>query len=191
MTVSVIALADRPTLLPILLWSLLAQTHTGWELLILDQTPDASVSEYCVDALAVAHERGHRVDVLPVDRRGDWGQTEKELAAQTWAQGDALLFPNDDAYYVPTALATFAAQLEAGHDVSVCGWLYDLFNYAPMPPNTQVGHIDVGGFMVTRTRFGQCGWPNKGQTGDGELVQGFLKAGASVALIPNVLYVKN
>lgn len=191
MTVSIIVLADRPTLLPVLVWSLLAQTYRNWELLILDQTTDTSAAKYCTEALEVAQARGHRVDLLPVERRGDWGQAEKERAAEEWASGDALLFPNDDAYYVPAALRLFVEKLQAGNDLAVCGWLYDLFEYAAMPPNTQVGHIDVGGFMVTREMFARSGWPNKGQTGDGELVQGFLRLGARVGLVPNCLYVKN
>lgn len=191
MTVSIICLTDRPHRLPTLFWSLLAQTWPEWELLLLDQTPDASATRFCVDPWRIAAEAGHRVNVLPVERVGDWGQSAKEAAALEWARGDALMFPNDDAYYVPTALESLAQSIKAGNDLAVCGWLYDLLGYTAMPPNTQVGHIDVGGFMVTRDQFVRHGWPNKGQTGDGELVQGFLKQGARVGLVPNTLYVKN
>jgi hypothetical protein len=191
MTVSVLCLADRPERLPVLVWSLLAQTHTAWELLILDQSGGLDVDRYCGPWMEVAVRRGHRVEVQQVERLNDWGQTVKERGALGWATGDVLMFPNDDAYYVPIALERFVAAIAAGSDLAVSGWLYDLLGYVAMPPNTQVGHIDVGGFAVRRDTFLATGWPCKAQTGDGELVQGFLRAGARVGLVPNTLYVKN
>lgn len=191
MTVSIICLADRPARLPLFWWALLAQTYTAWELLILDQTDDAGATVHSVAAWEMAVARGHRVDVLPVERVGDWGQSAKERAALEWARGDALLFPNDDAYYVPTALEMLVGALRDGHDLALCGWLYDLLGYVPMPADPTVGRVDVGGFLVRRDLFARTGWPNKGQTGDGELVRGFLEAGARVARLPQTLYVKN
>jgi hypothetical protein len=127
MTVSIIALADRPERLPVLVWSLMAQTHQAWELVVLNQSGASDVDRQCGGWKEAAGPR--RVQVVDVPRVGDWGQTQKEWAAQTWAHGDVLMFPNDDAYYVPTALATLVESLQAGNDLAVCGWLYDLFNY--------------------------------------------------------------
>lgn len=186
MTVDVICVADRPERLPLLVWSLAAQTHQDWRLLVLDQSVDGDVDRY---VCAPAHLEA-RITVERVGRVGDWGQTAKEAAASRVA-GDVLLFPADDAYYVPTALASFVTALENG-DLALCGWLYDLFGYAPMPPVPAVGHVDVGGFAVRRDTFLAHGWPVKGQTGDGELVLGLLRDGrARLVTCPGVLYVKN
>ena len=191
MRVSVICVADRPERLPVLVWSLHAQTHRDWELLILDQTHDGSAMLY-LDRTELPRSLEARITRQRIERLGDWGQYAKERAThQAAVTGDAFLFPADDAYYVPSALATFVAALEDDADLALCGWLYDLKGYAPMPPTPAVGHVDVGGFMVRRNAFLVHGWPDKSQTGDGQLVIGLLQAGARLAMVPEVLYVKS
>lgn len=108
------------------------------------------------------------------------------------ATGGALMFPNDDAYYPPTALATMIYPIEQGvADLVVCGWLYDLFGYNPFPPRIAEGRIDVGGFMVRADTFRSVKWRSKSQTGDFQLLVDMVKAGARVHTVRDVLYVKN
>jgi hypothetical protein len=184
MRVSVLCLADRWDRLPVLVWSLLAQTHQDWELLVLNQSG--------ADVMRGCHVGDTRVREFHVPRIGDWGQSAKEQAALAHATGDAFMFPNDDAYYVPIALQRMVEALERGADLALCGWLYDLPGYVPMPPCPAVGHVDVGGFMVRRQAFEAHGWPRKGQTGDGELVVSLAaRPGTKVELCPQVLYCKN
>jgi hypothetical protein len=185
--ISVICVADRAERLPLLVWSLIAQTHQDWTLLVLDQSTEyPGVFRY----VTVPPAYKDRVRIDRVHMVGDWGQSAKEQAAHL-VDGDAVMFPADDAYYVPTALETMAAELDAGADLALCGWLYRLMGYAPMPPCPAVGHVDVGGFMVRRSTFLKHGWPSKGQTGDGELVVGLAESGARVALSRGVAYVQN
>lgn len=187
MRVDVICVADRPERLPLLVWSLHAQTHRDWSLSVLDQSADHGVARYLED---LPPDLQARISYVPIMREGDWGQSAKEGAAQQ-STADALMFPADDAYYVPSALEQFTHALERGADVVLCGWLYDLFGYAPMPPTPAVGLVDVGGFMVRRETFLQHGWPSKQQTGDGELVLGLLNSGARLGKVYSVLYVKS
>lgn len=189
MKVSVICCADRPNRLPLLYWSLAAQNHYSIEFIVLDQMEDAP---YQCD-LYLPKLKAPHIDYkyYPVKNFGDWGQTIKEMYATKFATGDAFMFPADDAYYVPTALGRLLAGLEKGADVTVCGWLYDLVEYKAMPPAMEQGHIDVGGFIVRREAFLKVGWPNKGQTGDWELIRALMLAGAVFATDPSILYVKN
>lgn len=189
MKVSIVCLADRPERLPLLVWSLIAQTHKDWELIVLDQSGDSRG----VDCLITAVPDGvnAKVRVVRCARHGDWGQSAKEKAARDYAAGSVLMFPNDDAYYVPTALAELVRIIETGADIAVCGWLYDLMGYVPMPPSTVVGHVDVGGFMVARNLFLRTGWPDKSQTGDAKLIEAGIRAGGRVGATSRVLYVKN
>lgn len=184
--ISVICVSDRPALLPILVWSLVAQTHQDWELLILDQSEDGNATRHVRDL-----RRDSRIAVERVARIGDWGMSVKERAALTKSDGNMLMFPNDDAYYVPRALAHVARYAAAGADLVLFGWLYDLFDYAPMPPNPHVGHVDVGGFAVRQSVFASTGWPTKDQTGDGQMVEHWAGSGIQVGMCPNTLYVKN
>jgi hypothetical protein len=188
MLVSVICVADRPERLPCLVWSLIAQTHKEWELLVLDQSDDGNVTKHLGSALAAS---GNRIATERVARVGDWGQSMKEHYAKSWGCGDALMFPSDDAYYMPPALAEMGAALDYGSDLAVCGWVYDIPGYVPMPPAVTVGRVDVGGFMVRRSVFQRIGWPCKEQTGDGYFVEACVSRGANVAFCPSTLYVKN
>lgn len=189
MKVTVICIADRPDRLPLLVWSLVAQTHTDWELVIIDQTPKDSTAIDCMIGV-LPTEVVNRIRAIRYRRVGDWGQTAKENAAMA-ADGDAFMFPNDDAYYVPTALAEMVKRLELGCDLAICGWLYDFMGYVPMMPSVREGYIDVGGFMVRAKLFKKVGWPNKGQTGDAKLVAALIEAGGVVGTCMGTLYVKN
>lgn len=189
MKVSIICASDRPERLPLLFWSLVAQTYTDWELIVLDQSGD----ERGVDRMitVVPADTLHKVHIVKCDRLGDWGQTVKEKAALSRASGDVLIFPADDAYYVPTALGEFVRVIEAGADIAICGWLYNIMGYCSMPPSTKVGYVDVGGFMVTRDMFCRAGWADKSQTGDAKFLESCIQAGARVGITHGVLYVKN
>lgn len=188
MKVSIICISDRPDRLPLLMWSLIAQTHTDWELIVLDQSHDERGVDRMIQVLP---DISNIIRVVKCDRNGDWGQTAKEQAAKGMATGDVLMFPNDDAYYVPIALAELTRVIESGADIAVCGWLYDQMGYTPMPPSTMVGHVDVGGFMLRRETFLRVGWPDKSQTGDAKLIAACIRAGGRVGATSRVLYVKN
>jgi hypothetical protein len=182
--VSVICLADRPDRLPCLYWSLVAQTLTTWRLLILHQG-EADVLKHIPSPLPL------NVDYRHVERLNDWGQTAKEQAAKDWAKGEALMFPNDDAYYAPPALEKMAIELERGADLALCGWVFDKLGYVPYAPAPIVGRVDVGGFMVKRDWFLKVGWRDKSDVGDGRFIEALVAHGAKVAKVPAVVYVKN
>lgn len=191
MKVSIICVADRPERLPLLVWSVIAQTHQDWELFVLDQSESDPYEPGVRRYISVLPDRvSSKVRVIRVSRVGDWGQTVKEQAAKRYATGDVLMFPADDAYYTPTALSEMVKTIEQGADLALCGWLYDLMGYLPMPPTPAVGHVDVGGFAVKRSIFLDHGWPSKSQTGDGELVVS-LASKHRTGLIPGVHYVKS
>lgn len=190
MKISVICLADRPSRLPCLVWSLIAQTHSDWELIILDQSQgddpvDAMITTLPSPGIAA------KIRYVPCEYHGDWGQTVKEEAARELAMGELLMFPNDDAYYVPIALETLQNTICAGADIALCSWLYDGMGYIKMPPSSLEGHVDVGGFMIRRDLFLEVGWPDKSQTGDAKLLAACIAAGGRVGAHNGVLYVKN
>lgn len=192
MKVSVICVADRPERLPLLYWSLVVQTHQDWEFIILDQTGtfEDGVSN---NIYSHYHYNNSRVKTFPkVTNHGDWGQTEKERATLDLASGELLMFPADDAYYVPTALATmhdlFVTDMA---DVVLCAWLYDKMSYRVMPPSTKEGYVDIGGMMVRRSKFLQTGFPDKSQVGDHRMLHAMLNNGALLSVTSDVLYVKN
>lgn len=187
MKVSLVCIADRADRLPGLVWSLVAQTHVDWELIVLDQG-NGDVARHLRGWLASCTQM---VRIVKVAHEGDWGQTAKNAAARELATGDVLMFPNDDAYYVPVALAAMTGMVEQGADLVVCGWLYDQMGYYAMPPSVAEGRVDVGGFMVTREAFNKVEWNDRSQVGDAKLIAALIASGARLGKYDRVLYVKN
>lgn len=187
MKVSLVCIADRADRLPGLVWSLVAQTHTDWELIVLDQSADCQVGRW----VHVPADFIPKIRYVSVSREGDWGQTAKNAAARELATGDVLMFPNDDAYYVPVALTAMTGMVEHGADLVVCGWLYDQMGYYAMPPSVVEGRVDIGGFMVTREAFDKVEWTDRSQVGDAKLVAALITSGARLCKYDRVLYVKN
>ncbi len=190
--VSFIVLADRPQALRVLLAALEAQTEPAWEALILDQSdPDRAL----ITTAYASHYtcRPERLSYHRVVRRGDWGQAEKFVAAGL-ARGEFVGFPNDDAYYCP-AYVERMMRWSSEADLLYCDWVSrsDLGRdtYVPMTGAPIVGHIDVGGFLVRRSVLLAHGWPDRGPTGDGALVESLVRAGARPLRVPGCLYVKN
>lgn len=161
------------------------QTVADWELLLLEQRCEATAE------ISWADPRIRRDQVH--DWR-DWGQTEKARAVDRVA-GTYVGFPNDDAYYAPRYLELMlAAAAAAVADLVICDWVSagDAGQpYARYFAATATGHIDVGGFLVRRSLMQTHGWPDRGPTGDGALVESLVRQGARVAKVPAVLYVKN
>ncbi len=182
---SLVAIADRPLHLPVLVACLRAQTSPAWELLVLDQGDG--------ECQLIADCAGDpRVRAFRVPRVGDWGQAEKARAARTRAVGDVLGFPNDDAYYCPVYVERMAGAIRStGAGLAYCDWIYDQQGYAAWPGAPAVGHIDVGGFVISRAAFDAVGWEERGQTGDGRLVERVLAAGFASVHVRGHLYVKN
>lgn len=181
---------ERPTQLTLLLAALQVQTMPHWEALVLDENPRK------LAAPVVEYFRDPRIRYVTCPHGNDWGQTSKFRAAQTKARGQWFMFPNDDAYYVPTALHTFThTAIGWNLELVYANWLYDQMGYQAWSVKPQTGHIDVGGFMVKRDLFARAvaeGWWKTGvQTGDGEFIEKLVSSGAKHGRAPGVLYVKN
>lgn len=191
--VSFVCISDRPDALRQLIACLRLQGDPAWELLVLDQTPEASCLQPVKDAKALGEER---VTWYAVPRIGDVGQTMK-LAYTRLARGEYLCFPNDDAYYVPAFVSRMVWYArEANLDLVYCDWLFDRADntvpYRYMEAVPMHGRIDIGGFIVRKEVLIADGWPDRGEGGDGRLVER-IAANYRHGCVPNhnVLYVKN
>lgn len=181
-------LADRPMHLRVLLASLNVQTHREWSADVLDQGIGSSAFE------VVEQCWNPRVIWRKVARVGDWGQTVKFEAAQR-ARAEWVGFPNDDAYYCPRYLELMLQHAQT-HDADLvyCDWVSasDMgVPYVAYYAHPSIGLIDVGGFLVKRDVLVRHGWPDRGPTGDGQLIASLVASGVRHVRVPHVLYVKN
>ena len=186
--VTLCILSDRPDHLRVLLACLHLQTYQDWHAVVLDQAQDpAVVVPLCQLDPRIRHHL--------VPRRGDWGQAVKYQAAvdcaSTWVG-----FPNDDAYYCPRYLELMLQRAtETRAELVYCDWVsaadavgMPYTRYQGVP---QIGQIDVGGFLVKRDVLVTHGWPDRGPTGDGVLIESLIRNGVSHVRVPAVCYVKN
>lgn len=187
-TVTLCILSDRPAHLRVLLASLRVQTVRNWSAVVLDQGI-GSTSYHEVEALG-----DPRITWQKVPRRGDWGQAEKYRAACA-ASAVYVGVPNDDAYYCPRYLELMVDALQRdGADLAYCDWVSAADAGAPYIPyraEPVTGRIDVGGFLVRRELLAAHGWPDRGPTGDGALIESLVRRGARHVRVPAVLYTKN
>lgn len=190
---SFICVADRPDALRQLIACLRLQTYPEWELLVLDQTQRADCLAPVLEAEALGERR---VSWDSVPRIGDIGQSMK-AAYTRFARGEFLCFPHDDAYYVPVFVERMLMEARNNNfDLVYCDWLFDRADnttpYHHMPGVPQFGRIDIGGFIVKRDALLADGWADRGEGGDGRLVERLAQKHRHGCVPDNrVLYVKN
>jgi glycosyltransferase involved in cell wall biosynthesis len=190
---------DRPHLLRGLLAALQAQTHPNWEAFVCDESDLADRDSNDEIELSPAWHAVNQVNdprIKHVDAApyvGDWHRRSK-LRAAAKCNGDYLMFPQDDSYYVPTALAEFVKAATAGdYGLIYCNWLNPQDGHTMWPGNPKVGHIDIGGFMVRRDVFELVPWTDASQIGDGRWVEDMIAVPEVRHGLAGrgVLYVKN
>ena len=121
----------------------------------------------------------------------DWGQTSKEKAGLK-AEGELLVFPNADAYYVPTFLETMTKPHNEGiAEITYCDYLRHHNNYSYNDSKPELGHIGIVNFMINKELFNKTGWPNKGSCGDFYTIKAGIDAGGRIVKVPGVLCVNN
>lgn len=187
--VSFVCVTDRPAHLRVLIACLRLQTSRSWELIVLDQS-GTGASLIPVGEAQMLGESRIRYQV--VDYVGDWGYTAKYEATRSLARGRFVCYPNDDSYYVPSFVEQMIkAATDQDLALVYCDWLFDRAGYLPMDARPVVGRIDTGGFFVKRDLVIIDGWPDRGDTGDGLLVQRICEQHRHGKVPHGVLYVKN
>lgn len=190
---SFLTVADRPDALRLLIACLRLQTNPAWELLVLDQTPDAACLAPVKEAKALGEER---ISWDAVPRIGDIGQSMR-AAYTRFARGEFLCFPHDDAYYVPVFVEKMLLYARTNAwELVYCDWLFDRADnttpYHHWPGVPTFGRVDMGGFIVTKAALLADGWGDHGEGGDGRLVERIAEKHRHGCVPDNrVLYVKN
>ena len=179
----IIATYNRPIHLRSFVISLALQTYRDFEVIVMDEAQDEKTKKlnkkFCKELKVKYHQ---------CPDFNDWGQTAKEKALD-FVKGEYVMFPNDDAYYVPTALEVMVKGME-GSDMVYCDWLFDNQGYNKIEVQPKVGRIDVGGFMTKTKIVKELGWKDKGNEGDGKLIEAIANK-YKHKKVEGVLYVKN
>lgn len=164
---------NRPDCLERLIENLKRQTYKKWELLIMDESPDFYSRVH----------KSRKIKPIHCQRFNDWGYSVKEIGARQ-STGELLCFPADDAQYD----STFLEKLALDYDLIYCNCTMNGPNFIVQP---KIGHIDIGGFLVSRQAFDYVnGFEDKSGCGDGEFIERVIRQGFTQYKVEETLYFK-
>lgn len=136
--------------------SLLAQTYTALEILLVDDGSPDGCPQLC-DAYAA---QDARVRVL---HKQNGGLSDARNAATPQAKGEYILFVDSDDWVHPQTVAyLMRAACESGADIAVCDWYYARAEKPPAalsyaPPQCMTGQEAVA-CMLYQQGFTTCAW---------------------------------
>ena len=111
---------NRPQYLPVAVESVLAQTMTDWELIILDDSSaDPGVTEYLRDLWSHPQVIIHKARVREDERAATCRYAAQANTGLKLAAGRRVTYLCDDDWYAPQRLETMAAALDADPSIGV------------------------------------------------------------------------
>jgi glycosyltransferase involved in cell wall biosynthesis len=175
---------------PILIPSLMLQTHENWECILLHDGPDAINLSRIVNDFADA-----RVKLVYSDRRhNDWGHSLREKGLNfISARSDFVIHTNADNYYVPGALAEMLPGFQDGIIAVHCDMLHNYWKWKPISTTLNFGQIDTGCVMYRTGIAAEFGWKSVRKDADWDLIEEVIKKYGrnAFAHIPQILCVHN
>ncbi len=198
----------RPEALRTCLSSLVQQTFTDFEVIVMDNAISEEIRkkhwDLCLmdDRIRYVHSYAMSVSRISCYYSGQFGA---EISRGEW-----LCFPSDDSYYVPTFAEKLLAAGETATDCDiptgpgtdplalVCSdfvWgRHNHWSYCDGGP--QMAHIDKTTFIIRSEWFRKIGWPYKHPQGgnsnsDGLLAEELVARGGRVGRVVEILVVHN
>lgn len=195
----IITAFNRPALLHTCLASLVAQTFSDWDAIIVDNSDSSWCSqanydlrELDSDRIAYVYTGGETAIEGTIHKRSLYKATELGVLG---AKGDFLCFPNCDSYYTPV----FAARMLKAAEEHDWGLVYcDLVlgspdgGYGVLGASPSLCNIDKTNFIVRREHFIPFDTrPENYPQADGMFVEELVRRGIKHGRVPEVLVVHN
>lgn len=188
---------ERPAALRTCLSSIVQQTEQNWEVIVVDNSPDAGtciVNEQVTKmSNRIRYEAVGAMTMVTgqIHERSLYKATDigVDLATSDW-----LVFPNDDSYYCPWFLERMlSAALMNAWDLVYC----DLIAGGPgghwlLQARPKLCCIDKTNIMLRRSRY--IGWPDAGTDyaqADGLMIEQLVKSGVRHGRVDQALAVHN
>lgn len=174
---------------PTLVYSLLAQRHRDWELILLHDGP-----EDCGLADKIRQLHDPRINYQATEQRsGAWGHPLREQGLQQ-VTGDFVVHTNLDNYYVPQFCEQMTAAFTSDLVALRCSFLTHYTQYRePCQAELCLGRIDLGCVMYRTAVAVAHGFPWRRLEADWDLVDAVRRShgDASIGKLDRVLFVHN
>lgn len=181
---------------PQIISSLILQTHTAWELILIHDGPNTSGLKEQING----ETRVHYIETKA--RLGHFGHPLRKWALEQVKQGnigadsDYICITNADNYHVPVYCEYLINGFQKNPDAVACYGSDMVHSYKAwqiIPCRLQVGFIDCAGVMVKKNIAAEAGWPNFDHSSDWVYFSNIIKKyGAHrFVSVPGVLIVHN
>jgi len=177
-----------PTVIP----SLLAQTYSEIEILVIHDGPYEDNVKLFIESLKDSRVSLHKTSV----HTNDWGHTPRDHGIDLVCERSlAMVFSGVDNYYLPTFTQELVDPLKKNSKIAVtyCNMMHDNSNWVTINTQLKFGAIDCGCVMVRSEVAKEIRWGNKVSWEDWVFVEKVMnKYGASVFYkVPRMLYIHN
>lgn len=139
---------------PQVISSLICQTHTDWELLLIHDG-DNDLSKYITD---------ERITYIKRPREAKWGHPHRQWALEQIKQGklgvaaEYVVITNADNYYTPNFLKSLLGGFTNGQVAAYCDIVHSYTGWGVMQTRLQLGYLDCGGVVVRKDAAVAVGW---------------------------------
>ena len=152
---------------PILLPSLLLQTHTDWELILIHDGPDSIGLDRIVEGF---NDPRVRLAHTP-QRHNDWGHSLRAIGLKHVNDADFILHSNHDNYYTPTAFK-FLLQPFANREIVgvYCDMVHSHYAHNLRRSQLSYSHIDCGAIVLRADAAKEIGWKSRQYAADWKMI---------------------
>jgi hypothetical protein len=174
---------------PMLVYSLLAQCHRDWELILLHDGPD---DQGLGERLAALKDKRIKYQATP-SRGGVWGHPLRERGLRQ-VTGNYVVHTNLDNYYVPQFCQAMLGAMTPELVAVRCRFLTHYTEYQqPCPADLCLGGIDLGCLMYRASVALSLGFPWRRFEADWDLVEAARQAygDATIGKLDRVLFIHN
>ena len=175
-----------------LIGSLMAQLNPNWKAHIVADCPPEDIQNKIKSVVDFFNDKRIKLTILP-DRYNDWGHTPRQYGLNN-ATEEWVIMTGEDNYYTPEFVNSMLIQAKNQHFV-YCDMVHNWINqeYIPIKTKLNLGHIDIGAFMVKTNMAQKIKLRVTEEWADWYFVEEFVNKfkHANIKKVNKVLYVHN
>jgi hypothetical protein len=170
----------------------MAQSNPNWKAHIVADCPPEDIQNKIKSVIDFFNDKRIKLTILP-ERYNDWGHTPRQYGVDKSTE-EWVIMTGEDNYYVPEFVDSMLIQAKNQHFV-YCDMVHNWINqeYIPIKTKLNLGHIDIGAFMVKTNMAQKIRLRVNEEWADWYFVEEFVNKfkHANIKKVNKVLYVHN